>query len=163
MPSLQVRALGFGFLQDGNVGVGVIPKHQDVLAGCYRFGGVAGESIHAPFGEFTTVQLKGGVQMVAATPSLVGLKGMSLHKPETKETNLRPLHRPSQPRVLRLDIVVVLAMTNILSTGFEHLVGGVRPWLVVLDPSAPGDRERTERAATCTGRVSFDPARKDRR
>src|SRR5580704_15379182 len=30
---LQLRILGFGFLQDGNVGAGVLPKGEEILVG----------------------------------------------------------------------------------------------------------------------------------
>ena len=33
---LQLRVLGFGLLQDGDVGVGVFPEGEEVLVGCER-------------------------------------------------------------------------------------------------------------------------------
>src|SRR5579871_243619 len=38
---LQVRVLGFGLLEDGDVGVGVLPEAEEVLVCSSRFGGVA--------------------------------------------------------------------------------------------------------------------------
>ena len=40
-PSLQFRVLGFGLLQDGDVGVGVFPEREEILIGRLGFGGVA--------------------------------------------------------------------------------------------------------------------------
>ena len=40
---LQLRVLRLGFLQDGNVVVGVFPEDEEVLVGTLRFGSVAGE------------------------------------------------------------------------------------------------------------------------
>ncbi len=38
---LQLRVLRFGFLQDGDVGVGVFPEGEKILVRCFRFSGVA--------------------------------------------------------------------------------------------------------------------------
>ena len=38
---LQLLVLRLGFLQDGDVGVGVFPEGKEVLIGCFRFGDVA--------------------------------------------------------------------------------------------------------------------------
>src|ERR1700730_898607 len=43
--SLQLRILRFGFLQDGDVGVGVFPEGEEVLIGGFSFGGMAGDSL----------------------------------------------------------------------------------------------------------------------
>src|SRR5690242_3997054 len=45
--SLQLRVLRLGLLQDGNVGVGVLPEGKEVLIRGAGFGGVALESISA--------------------------------------------------------------------------------------------------------------------
>ena len=44
---LQLRVLGFGFLQDGDVGIGVFPENQEVLLGgeCTDTGGVGIRSL----------------------------------------------------------------------------------------------------------------------
>jgi hypothetical protein len=42
---LQLRVLRLGFLQYGDVGVGVFPEGEEVLVGSFRFGGVAGEGV----------------------------------------------------------------------------------------------------------------------
>jgi hypothetical protein len=39
--SLQLRVLRFGFLQNGDVGVGVFPEREEVLVSGFRFGGIA--------------------------------------------------------------------------------------------------------------------------
>jgi hypothetical protein len=44
---LQLRVLGFGFLQDGDVGVGVLPEGEEVLIGGAGFGGVALHNVGA--------------------------------------------------------------------------------------------------------------------
>ena len=38
---MQLGVLGFGFFQDGDVGVGVFPQHEEILIGGTGFGGVA--------------------------------------------------------------------------------------------------------------------------
>ena len=43
--SLQLRVLRLGFLQDGDVGVGVFPERQEILIGGFRFSGIAREGI----------------------------------------------------------------------------------------------------------------------
>jgi len=35
-PLLQLRVLGLGFLQDGNVGVGVFPEGEEIFVGAAR-------------------------------------------------------------------------------------------------------------------------------
>jgi hypothetical protein len=44
-PLLQLGVLRFGFLQDGDVGVGVFPEGKEILISSFRFGGVAGEGV----------------------------------------------------------------------------------------------------------------------
>jgi hypothetical protein len=44
---LQLRVLRLGFLQDGDVGVGVFPEGQKILVSGLGFRGVAGEDISA--------------------------------------------------------------------------------------------------------------------
>jgi hypothetical protein len=39
--SLQLRVLGFGLLQDGDVGVGAFPQREEILIGGASFGRVA--------------------------------------------------------------------------------------------------------------------------
>src|SRR5260370_36673767 len=41
---LQLRVLRLGFLQDGDVLVGVFPRGEEVLIGCASFGGGASKS-----------------------------------------------------------------------------------------------------------------------
>src|SRR5882724_313487 len=43
----EPSVLGFGLLQDGDVGVGVFPEREEVLVGGAGFGGVAGEGVGA--------------------------------------------------------------------------------------------------------------------
>src|SRR5260370_17581858 len=47
LPLLQLRVLGPGFLQNGDVGIGVFPESEEVLIGSLGFRGVAGEDISA--------------------------------------------------------------------------------------------------------------------
>ena len=47
VPSLQLRILRFGFLQDGDVGVSVFPQREEILIRCAGFGGVALHSVSA--------------------------------------------------------------------------------------------------------------------
>ena len=47
MPLLQLRVLRLGFLQNGNVGVGVFPEGEEILVCTLRFGGVAREAVGA--------------------------------------------------------------------------------------------------------------------
>jgi len=35
---LQLRELRLGFLQDGDVGIGVFPEGEEILVGSFRFG-----------------------------------------------------------------------------------------------------------------------------
>src|ERR1700687_3424871 len=42
---LQLRVLRLGFLQDGDVGVGVFPERQEILVSGLCFGGFAGDGI----------------------------------------------------------------------------------------------------------------------
>jgi len=44
---LQLRVLGFRFLQDGDVGVGVFPEREEVLVWTLRFRGVARHRVGA--------------------------------------------------------------------------------------------------------------------
>jgi hypothetical protein len=44
---LQLRVFCFGFLQDGNVGVGVFPEDEKILVCTLRLGGVAGQRVGA--------------------------------------------------------------------------------------------------------------------
>ena len=44
---LQLRVLGFGFLQDGDVRVGVFPKGEEILIGSTGFGCVTADGIGA--------------------------------------------------------------------------------------------------------------------
>jgi hypothetical protein len=44
-PLLQLRVLRFGFCQDGDVGVGVFPKGEEILIGRLRFGSVALQNV----------------------------------------------------------------------------------------------------------------------
>ena len=44
---LQLRVLCFGFLQDGDVGVGVFPEGEEILIGGFRFGVVTREHTRA--------------------------------------------------------------------------------------------------------------------
>jgi len=44
---LQFRVLGFGLLQDGDVGVGVFPEGEEILIGGFRFGRVALQGVGA--------------------------------------------------------------------------------------------------------------------
>ena len=44
--SLQLRVLGFGLLQDGDVGIGVFPQGQKILVGGACFGGVLLVRVH---------------------------------------------------------------------------------------------------------------------
>jgi hypothetical protein len=44
---LQLRVLRLGFLQDGDVGVGVFPEREEILIGSLGFGGVSREGIRA--------------------------------------------------------------------------------------------------------------------
>ena len=46
---MQFRVLCFGFLQDGNVGVGVFPQREEILIRGAGFGGVALQHIGAEF------------------------------------------------------------------------------------------------------------------
>ena len=48
MPLLQLRVFRLGFLQDGNVGVGVFPKGKEVLVGRLGFCCLPLESIGTP-------------------------------------------------------------------------------------------------------------------
>src|ERR1017187_287390 len=45
--SLQLRVLRLGFLQDGDIGVGVFPEREEVRIVTLRFGGVALHGISA--------------------------------------------------------------------------------------------------------------------
>ena len=42
---LQLRVLRLGFLQDGDIGVGVFPEGEEILVRSLRFGGAAGHRI----------------------------------------------------------------------------------------------------------------------
>ena len=44
---LQLRILGFGLLEDGDVGIGVLPKGKKILIRLARRGAVAGEGVGA--------------------------------------------------------------------------------------------------------------------
>src|ERR1039458_8275582 len=44
---LQLRVLGLGLLQDGDVGVGVFPEGEEILVCSLRFGGIACHRIGA--------------------------------------------------------------------------------------------------------------------
>jgi hypothetical protein len=44
---LQLRVLRFGFLQDGDVGVGVFPEGEEILIRRFGLGDVAGDGISA--------------------------------------------------------------------------------------------------------------------
>src|SRR5215472_12062020 len=44
---LQLRVLGFGLLQDGDVRVGVFPKREEVLVSHLSFDSIAGEGVGA--------------------------------------------------------------------------------------------------------------------
>ena len=44
---LQLRVLGLGLLQDGDVGVGVFPEGEEILIGGFGFGDVALHGIGA--------------------------------------------------------------------------------------------------------------------
>ena len=46
-PLLQLFVFGFGFFQDGDVGIGVFPQGEEVLIGSFRFGGVSLKRIGA--------------------------------------------------------------------------------------------------------------------
>jgi hypothetical protein len=45
---LQLRVLCLGFLEDGDVGVGVFPEHEEVLVCRLRLGGVACHRVRPP-------------------------------------------------------------------------------------------------------------------
>ena len=42
---VQLRVLRLGFLQDGDVGVGVFPEGEEILVSRLGFGGIAGEDV----------------------------------------------------------------------------------------------------------------------
>ena len=44
---LQVRALGLGLLQDGDIGIGVFPEREEILICSLGFDGVSGDGICA--------------------------------------------------------------------------------------------------------------------
>ena len=51
---LQLRVLCFGFLQDGNVGVGVFPEREEILVCGFHRGDVTGLMRQCTDGSFTT-------------------------------------------------------------------------------------------------------------
>jgi hypothetical protein len=46
-PLSQLRVFGFGFLEAGNVRVGVFPRREEILIGCAGLGSVAREGMSA--------------------------------------------------------------------------------------------------------------------
>ena len=76
---LQLRVLGFGLLQDGDVGVGVFPEREEVLIDSSRFGRVALHGVGAA--EFEVGKCAHGVQNWSGErpARCIGL-GASLHR-----------------------------------------------------------------------------------